>query len=68
MLSAIGTIVAAMQCSRMLTITIYTVCIVLSTAIIMLLPKVYYRILIKTDQKVQSPASYRYNGLASGIR
>lgn len=47
MLSAIGTIVAAMQCSRMLTITIYTAYILLSTAIIMLLPKVYYRILIK---------------------
>jgi len=47
MLFAIGTIVAAMQCSQMLTITIYTAYTVLSTAIIMLLPRVYYRLLIK---------------------
>ncbi len=47
MLSVISTVVAAMQCSQMLTITIYTVYIVLSTAIVILLPKVYYRILIK---------------------
>jgi Zn-dependent protease with chaperone function len=47
MLFAIGTVVSAMQCSQMLTIEIYTVYVILSTVLIMLLPKIYYRILIK---------------------
>lgn len=47
MLSAIGTIISAMQCSQMLTIEIYSAYVVLSTLIIILLPRVYYRILIK---------------------
>ncbi|HEY3361262.1 MAG TPA: M48 family metalloprotease [Methanosarcina sp.] len=47
MLSAIGTIISAMQCSQMLTIEIYTAYVVLSTLVIILLPRVYYRILIK---------------------
>lgn len=47
MLFVIGTIVSAMQCSHMLTIEIYTAYVILSTLIVLLLPKVYYRILIK---------------------
>lgn len=47
MLSTIGTIVSAMQCSQMLTIQIYTAYVALSTLVIILLPRVYYRILIK---------------------
>ena len=43
----IGTIVSAMQCSEMLTIEIYTAYVVISTVIIMLLPRIYSRILIK---------------------
>jgi len=47
MLFAIGTIISAMRCSQMLTIEIYTAYVVLSTLVIILLPRVYYRILIK---------------------
>ncbi|HWQ49951.1 MAG TPA: M48 family metalloprotease [Methanosarcina sp.] len=47
MLSAIGTIISTMQCSQMLTIEIYSAYVVLSTLVIILLPRVYYRILIK---------------------
>lgn len=47
MLFAIGTVVSAMQCSQMLTIEIYTAYIILSTVFIILLPKIYYRVLIK---------------------
>ena len=47
MLFAIGTVVSAMQCSQMLTIKIYSAYIIISTVLIMLLPKIYYRILIK---------------------
>lgn len=47
MLSVIGTIISAMQCSRMLTIEIYSAYVVFSTLVIILLPRVYYRILIK---------------------
>lgn len=47
MVLLIGTVISAMQCSQMLTIEIYTAYAVLSTAIIMLLPKVYYKILIR---------------------
>ncbi|MCC4771012.1 M48 family metalloprotease [Methanosarcina sp. DH2] len=47
MVSVIGTIVSAMQCSQMLTIKIYTAYVILSTVIIILLPRVYYKILIR---------------------
>jgi heat shock protein HtpX len=47
MVSVIGTIVSAMQCSQMLTIEIYTTYVIFSTVIIMLLPRVYYKILIR---------------------
>ncbi len=47
MVLLIGTVISAMQCSQMLTIEIYTAYAVLSTLIIMLLPKVYYKILIR---------------------
>jgi len=47
MLFVIGTVVSAMQCSQMLTIEIYTVYAVTSTVVIMFLPGVYYKILIK---------------------
>lgn len=46
-LFVIGTIVSAMQCSRMLTIEIYTAYVVLSTLLIILLPRIYHRVLIK---------------------
>jgi heat shock protein HtpX len=46
-ISIIGTIVSAMQCSQMLTIEIYTTYAILSTVIIVLLPRVYYKILIR---------------------
>ncbi len=44
---SIAAIVTAMQCSSMLTIEIYTIYVIISTALIFLLPKVYYKILIK---------------------
>lgn len=47
MILLIGTVISAMKCSQMLTIEIYTAYAVLSTAIVMLLPKVYYKILIR---------------------
>ena len=47
MVFVIGTIVSAMQCSEMLTIQIYTIYVVVSTVLIMFLPRIYYRILIK---------------------
>jgi heat shock protein HtpX len=47
MISSIAAIVTAMQCSSMLTIEIYTIYVIISTALIFLLPKVYYKILIK---------------------
>jgi len=47
MLFVIFTTFLAMKCSQMLTIEIYTAYVILSTIIVMLLPKVYYRILIK---------------------
>lgn len=47
MLSVIGTIVSAMQCSRMLTIEIYAAYVVISSLVILFLPRIYYRILIK---------------------
>lgn len=47
MVSLIGTIVSAMRCSQMLTIEIYTAYVILSTIIVMLLPRVYYKILIR---------------------
>lgn len=47
MLSVIGTIVSAMQCSRMLTIEIYAAYVVVSSVVILLLPRIYYRVLIK---------------------
>ncbi len=47
MLSAIGTVISSMQCSQMVTIEIYIAYAVLSTLIVMLLPTVYHRILIK---------------------
>jgi Zn-dependent protease with chaperone function len=47
MLFAIGTIFSAMRCSQMHTIEIYIAYVILSTLIVLLLPKVYYRILIK---------------------
>lgn len=47
MVLLIGTVISAMQCSQMLTIEIYTAYAVLSTAIVILLPKVYYKILIR---------------------
>jgi len=47
MVSVIGTIVSAMQCSQMLTLEIYAAYVILSTVIIMLLPRVYYKILIR---------------------
>jgi heat shock protein HtpX len=43
---SIAAIVTAMQCSSMLTIEIYTIYVIISTALIFLLPKVYYKILI----------------------
>lgn len=46
-ISSIAAIVTAMQCSSMLTIEIYTIYVIISTALIFLLPKVYYKILIK---------------------
>ena len=47
MVSIIGTVVSSMQCSEMLTIEIYTAYVVLSTIIVILLPRVYYRVLIR---------------------
>ncbi len=47
MLFAIGTTFSAMRCSQMLTIEIYTVYVILSTLVVIFLPKVYYKILIK---------------------
>lgn len=47
MVLLIGTIISAMQCSQMLTIEIYTAYAILSTVIILLLPRVYYKILIR---------------------
>lgn len=46
-ISSIAAIVTAMQCSSMLTIEIYTIYVIISAALIFLLPKVYYKILIK---------------------
>lgn len=47
MLASIGMIVSSMNCSRMLTIEIYTIHVTLSTLLILFLPRIYYRILIK---------------------
>jgi|GEM_PF-334109 len=47
MLASIGMIVSSMNCSRMLTIEIYTAYAILSTLLILFLPRIYYRILIK---------------------
>ncbi|AFV24878.1 hypothetical protein Mpsy_2677 [Methanolobus psychrophilus R15] len=47
MLASIGMVVSSMQCSRMLTIEIYTAYVFLSTMLILFLPRIYYRILIK---------------------
>jgi heat shock protein HtpX len=47
MVLLIGTVISAMQCSQMLTIEIYTAYAILSTLIVMLLPRVYYKILIR---------------------
>ncbi|WMW25706.1 M48 family metalloprotease [Methanolobus sediminis] len=46
-ISAIAAVVYAMKCSQMLSIEIYLGYVTLSTAIILLLPRVYYKILIK---------------------
>lgn len=46
-ISAIAAVVYAMQCSQMLSIEIYLGYVTLSTAIILLLPRVYYKVLIK---------------------
>lgn len=46
-ISAIAAAVRAMQCSQMLSIEIYLGYVTLSTAFILLLPRVYYKILIK---------------------
>jgi len=47
MLFVICTTFFAMRCSQMLTIEIYIAYVILSTLVVILLPKVYYRILIK---------------------
>ncbi|MDP2218285.1 MAG: M48 family metalloprotease [Methanolobus sp.] len=47
MLASIAMVVSSMQCSRMLTIEIYTAYVFLSTMLILFLPRIYYRILIK---------------------
>ncbi|MCQ1535741.1 M48 family metalloprotease [Methanosarcina sp. KYL-1] len=47
MVFAIGMVASAMQCSQMLTIEIYTAYVLASSAIILLLPCVYYKALIK---------------------
>lgn len=47
MVLLIGTVISSMQCSQMLTIEIYTAYAILSTVVIMLLPRVYYKILIR---------------------
>ena len=47
MLFVICTTFSAMKCSQMLTIEIYTAYVILSTVVVIFLPKVYYRILIK---------------------
>lgn len=47
MLFTIGTVVSAMQCSQMITIEIYTAYVILSTLLIMFLPRIYYRVVIK---------------------
>lgn len=47
MLFVIFTTFLAMKCSQMLTIEIYTAYVILSTVVVIFLPKVYYRILIK---------------------
>ena len=47
MLASIGMVISSMHCSRMLTIEIYTAYVILSTLVIMFLPRIYYRILIK---------------------
>lgn len=44
---SIAAIVTAMQCSSMITIEIYTIYVIISTALIFLLPQVYYKFLIK---------------------
>jgi len=46
-ISAIVIIVYVMQCSRMLSIEIYTGYVTISTALVLLLPRVYSRILIR---------------------
>ncbi|WMW21102.1 M48 family metalloprotease [Methanolobus mangrovi] len=46
-ISAIAAIVYAMQCSQMLSIEIYLGYVTLSTVIILLLPRAYYKVLIK---------------------
>lgn len=47
MVLVIGTVVSAMQCSQMLTIQVYFVYVLASAALFMLLPRVYYKILIR---------------------
>ena len=46
-IAAIAAVIYAMQCSRMLSIEIYLGYVAISTTIILLLPRMYYRILIK---------------------
>lgn len=47
MVLLIGTVISTMQCSQMLTIEIYTAYVILSTVVIMLLPRLYHKILIR---------------------
>lgn len=47
MILLIGTVISTMQCSQMLTIEIYLAYAIISTLVIMLLPRVYYKILIR---------------------
>ncbi|SFM92470.1 M48 family metalloprotease [Methanolobus profundi] len=46
-LAAIALIIHAMNCSQMLSLEIYMAYVILSTSIILLLPRVYYKVLIK---------------------
>ncbi|WP_340820657.1 M48 family metalloprotease [Methanolobus sp. WCC4] len=46
-ISAIALVFRAMRCSQMLSLEVYTAYVILSTAIILILPGVYYKVLIK---------------------
>jgi heat shock protein HtpX len=46
-ISSIAATASAMQCSQMLTLEIYVLYVLLSSALILLLPRIYYRVLIK---------------------